>query len=141
MSRILSLAALLLAGLGSAAFAQQPGASIKPSDVAGVWDAKSMVGPQDSVVATSVLIATADTSGWTMKLEGRDLIAVRVVLMGGDSIVTEAGPYPSILRPGLSVTVLRNVSHYKGGQMWGTFEALYSSGDKFSGKVSATRRK
>jgi hypothetical protein len=141
MRRKLSLSALIFAGLTSAPLGQQPAAPIKLSDVAGVWDAKSMVGPTDSVIATSVLTATADTSGWTMKLEGRDLIAVRVVTMGGDSIVTEAGPYPSILRPGLSVTVLRNVSHYKGDQMWGTFEALYSSGDKFSGKVRATRRK
>jgi hypothetical protein len=141
MHRPAVLAAIIVAGITTTVSAQQPAAGIKPSDVAGVWDAKSMVGPNDSVVATSVLTATADTSGWTMKLEGRDLIAMRVVAMGGDSIVTEAGPYPSILRAGLTVTVLRNVSHYKGDTMWGTFEALYSSGDKFSGKVTATRRK
>lgn len=140
MHRPSILAAIILAGMATTASAQQP-AGIKLSDVAGVWDAKSMVGPNDSVVATSVLTATADTSGWTMKLEGRDPIAMRVVAVGGDSIVTEAGPYPSILRPGLTVRVLRNVSHYKGDTMWGTFEALYSSGDKFSGKVTATRRK
>jgi hypothetical protein len=139
MHRPTVLAAIIVAGITTTVSAQQPAAGIKPSDVAGVWDAKSMVGPNDSVVATSVL--TADTSGWTMKLEGRDLIAMRVVAMGGDSIVTVAGPYPSILRAGLTVTVLRNVSHYKGDTMWGTFEALYSSGDKFSGKVTATRRK
>jgi hypothetical protein len=141
MHRRSIFAAIIVAGIATTASAQQPAAGIKPSDVAGVWDAKSMVGPNDSVVATSVLTATADTSGWTMKLEGRDPIAMRVVAMGGDSIVTEAGPYPSILRAGLTVTVLRNVSHYKGDTMWGTFEALYSSGDKFSGKVTATRRK
>ena len=141
MHRPAVFAAIIVAGITTTASAQQPAAAIKPSDVAGVWDAKSMVGPNDSVIATSVLTATADTSGWTMKLEGRDLIVMRVVAMGGDSIVTEAGPYPSILRAGLTVTVLRNVSHYKGDTMWGTFEALYSSGDKFSGKVTATRRK
>ena len=141
MHRPSILAAIILAGSTATASAQQPAAGIKLSDVTGVWDAKSMVGPSDSVVATSVLTATADTSGWTMKLEGRDPIAMRVVAMGGDSIVTEAGPYASILRPGLTVTVLRNVSHYKGDTMWGTFEALYSSGDRFSGKVTATRRK
>ena len=141
MHRSFAITSIVLAACTTTASAQQPAAGIKPSDVAGVWDAKSMVGPNDSVVATSVLTATADTSGWTMKLEGRDLIAVRVVAMGGDSIVTEAGPYPSILRAGLTVTVLRNVSHYKGDSMWGTFEALYSSGDKFSGKVTGTRRK
>ena len=140
MRRSSMLAAFGLAALTSAAAAQQA-TSIKLSEVAGVWDAKSMTGAKDSVVATSVINATADTTGWTMILEGRDPIPLRIVAMGGDSIVTEAGPYPSILRPGLSVTVLRNVSHYKGDQMWGTFEATYSSGDKFSGKVSGTRRK
>ena len=140
MRRSSLLAAFGLAALTSAAAAQQATA-VKLSDVAGVWDANSMIGAKDSVVATSVITATADSTGWTMKLEGRDPIPLRIVAMGGDSIVTEAGPYPSILRPGLSVTVLRNVSHYKGDQMWGTFEATYSSGDKFSGRVSGSRRK
>jgi hypothetical protein len=140
MRRSFLLAAFGFAALTAAAAAQQATA-IKLSDVAGVWDANSMIGAKDSVVATSVITATADSTGWTMKLEGRDPIPLRIVAMGGDSIVTEAGPYPSILRPGLSVTVLRNVSHYKGDRMWGTFEATYSSGDKFSGKVSGTRRK
>lgn len=140
MHRSSVLAAFGLAALTAAAAAQQA-TVIKLSDVAGVWDANSMTGAKDSVIATSVITATADSAGWTMKLEGRDPIPLRIVAMGGDSIVTEAGPYPSILRPGLSVTVLRNVSHYKGDQMWGTFEATYSSGDKFSGKVSGTRRK
>lgn len=140
MRRSLLLAAFGLAALIASAEAQHV-AAIKLADVAGVWEVRSMIGANDSVVATSVINATADTAGWTMKLEGRDPIPLRIVAMGGDSIVTEAGPYPSILRPGLTVTVLRNVSHYKGDQMWGTFEAVYSSGDKFSGKVSATRRK
>jgi len=140
MRRRFVCTAFSLAALTATAVAQQPAAAIKLSDVAGVWDAKSMIGTKDSVVATSVITATADSTGWTMKLEGRDPIPLRVVAIGGDSIVTEAGPYPSILRPGLSVSVLRNVSHYKGDQMWGRFEATYSSGDKFSGKVSATRR-
>lgn len=66
-----------------------------------------------------MLTATANDSGWTMTLTGRDPVAVRVIAMGGDSVVTEAGPY----------------------QMWGTFAAEYSSEDKASGKVTATRRK
>ncbi len=135
-----ALLACISAALTASAAAQQaPG--IKLADVAGVWEAQSMIGANDSVIAASIITATRDTSGWTMTLSGRDPIPLRVVAVGGDSVVTEAGPYPSILRPGVSVTLLRNVSHYKGDEMWGTFEARYSSGDTFSGKVTATRRK
>jgi len=140
MRRTIFIPAVLL-GLTTAAAAQAPAAPIKLADVAGVWDAKSMVGPTDSVGVKTVLTATATDSGWTMTLTGREPVAVRVVAMGGDSIVTEAGPYPSILRAGLTVTSLRMVSHYSGDEMTGMFWAEYSSGDKASGKVTATRRK
>jgi len=109
------------------------------SDVAGTWKVRSMVGPKDSVVAQSVTVATADPKGWIMRLEARPPIPMRIVAVGGDSIVTEAGPYPSILRKGLTVTVLRNVTHYKGDTMTGTFEAHYSSGDVFRGKTEGRR--
>jgi hypothetical protein len=140
MRRTILIPAFIL-GLTTAAAAQQPAAAIKLADVAGVWDAKSMVGPNDSVGVATVLTATATDKGWTMTLTGREPVDVRVVAMGGDSVVTEAGPYPSILRAGQTVTLLRMVSHYSGDQMSGTFWAEYSSGDKASGKVTATRRK
>jgi hypothetical protein len=141
MRRTVLIPAFLL-GLTTAAAAQQPAAGTKPADVAGVWDGKSMIGPNDSVVTTTVLTATADDKGWTMTFPGREQpIAVRVTAMGGDSVVTEAGPYPSILRPGQTVTVLRMVSHYSGDTMTGSFWAEYSSGDKVNGKMTATRRK
>jgi cytochrome bd-type quinol oxidase subunit 1 len=140
MRRTIFLPAFLF-GFTTAVAAQTPAAAIKLADVAGVWDSKSMVGPNDSVVVATVLTATATDSGWTMTLAGREPVAVRVIAMGGDSIVTEAGPYPSILRAGLTVTSLRMVSHYSGDQMKGMFWAEYSSGDKASGRVIATRRK
>lgn len=139
MRRTIFLPAVLF-GFTTAAAAQAP-AAIKLADVAGVWDAKSLVGPNDTVGVKSVLTVTATDSGWTMLLAGRDPIAVRVVAMGGDSVVTEAGPYPSILRAGVTVTSLRTVAHYSGDQMSGMFWAEYSTGDKASGKVTATRRK
>jgi hypothetical protein len=124
MRRTFLIPAIVL-GLTTAAAAQQPAAAIKLADVAGVWDAKTLMGAKDSVVATTVLTATANDTGWTMTFPGRDPIAVRVVAMGGDSVVTEAGPYPSILRAGQTVTLLRMVSHYSGDQMSGTFAALW----------------
>ena len=129
--------AVLIAGTAAAARAQ----GIKPSDVAGTWNNKATVGPKDSVVVTSVTTVSADGKTWTMKFPNRDPIPVRVVAMGGDSIVTEAGPYPSMLRAGQTVTVLRDFSHYKGDKMTGTFEAHYESGDVVKGKQEGTRTK
>jgi hypothetical protein len=100
-----------------------------------------MIGPKDSVVVTTVLTATASGKGWTMKFPKGWPVRLRVVARGGDSVVTEAGPYPSYLRPGQTVKLLRTVSHYKGDQMTGTFVAQYASGDNVSGKLVATRRK
>ena len=75
-----------------------------------------------------------------MKLANREPIPVRVVAVGGDSVVTEAGPYESVLRPGQKVTT-RTVGHYKGDTMTGTIEARYASGDVIRLKTAGTRRK
>lgn len=144
MHRALLLSAVVLAGYVTAASAQQPPPAqrggIKLSDVAGTWDGKTMIGPKDSVIATYTQTATADTTGWTLKFPTRDPYPARIVAMGGDSIVTEVGPYLSILRQD-TVTVLRTTGHYKGDTMTGTFWARYKSGDVLSGKIVATRKK
>jgi len=144
MRPFLLVAAVVAAGYATAAVAQNPAPAkkggIKLADVAGTWDGKSMVGPKDRVVASFVVTATADGKGWTMKFPNRDAIALRVLSSGGDSVVTEAGPYQSILRPGQMVTT-RISGHYKGDTMTGTFEAHYASGDVLRGKAAATRRK
>jgi hypothetical protein len=122
-----------------AAAAAQGG--IKLSDVAGTWTVQSLVGPKDSVLITTTVIATADGKGNTMQFPNHEPIPVRVVAVGGDSVVTEAGPYPSALRPGQTVTLLRSIGHYKGDALTGTFEARYSSGDVVKGKAVGTRKK
>src|SRR5213594_3641327 len=117
MRPFLLVTAVLAAGYATATVAQNPAPAkkggIKLADLAGTWDGKSMVGPKDSVVATFVVTATADGKGWTMKLSDRDPIPTRILAMGGDSIVTESGP----------------------------FQAHYASGDVLRGKAAATRRK
>ena len=136
------LVSAALAGFSGVAGAQQPAAGIKLADVAGVWDGKSMVGPKDSVVLTSVMTLTADGKGWTLAFPNRtEAVPVRVVSTGGDSIVTEAGPYPSALRPGVTVKLLQMVAHFKGNELWGTWSTQYDNGDKAAGKLTGTRRK
>jgi hypothetical protein len=116
-------------------------AAQKAPGVAGSWNEKTMIGPKDSVVATFVLTIAADLKSATIKFPNRDPIPTRILAMGGDSIVTEAGPYPSVLRPGQTVTSLRAVAHYKGNTMRGTFEAQYANGAVVKGKTKAKRAK
>jgi hypothetical protein len=110
---------------------------IRLANVAGTWNTKWMTGPNDSVIVTSVI--SAHGKAWTMTFPEREPIPVRVVAIGGDSIVTEAGPYPSTRRPGQIVTLVRSVSHYRGNIMTGTFEASYSGGHVTQGKTAGTR--
>lgn len=144
MHRMSIVSLALAVGVTTGASAQQMAGmsmGLKMSDIAGVWDAKTMVGPNDSVVVTEVLTVTADGKGWTMAFPGRaEAVPVKMVSMSGDSVVTDAGPYPSALRAGQMVTV-HMVAHYKGDTMWGTALAVYGSGDKVNLKMSAMRRK
>ena len=137
MHRILLLSTIVIA-YAAPARAQNPppaqGGGLKLSDVAGTWDNKS-----DSAVA-SVVTVSADGKTWTLTFTGRKPIPTRVVASGADSIVTEAGPFPSVLRPGQTVTVVRNVGHYKGNTVTGTYEAHYASGSVLKGTFSGTRR-
>ena len=81
-------------------------------------------------VVESELTATADTSGWTLTRPDRKTVPVRVVAVGGDSIITEAGPYESALRKGVQVRA-RMVLRLQEGKLVGTTEARYarSGGD------------
>jgi hypothetical protein len=116
-------------------------ASTKPA-VAGTWAMENTVktaAGKDTVV-TSLLTATADTNGWVTHLAGRDAIPTRVVAMGGDSVVTEAGPFQSVVRPGQTVTTHETL-HFKDDAIWGTIEARYSNGEVVKGAVKGTRSK
>jgi hypothetical protein len=132
------VSAALVAGFAATAGAQ---GSMKSPDVTGTWALKGSVGPNDSVVVSSVMKATADSKTWTLTYPNRDPLPLRVVASGGDSVVTEAGPYPSMLRKGQTVTLLHTVAHIKGDMLTGWFEAHYSSGDVVKGKEEGTRSK
>lgn len=110
--------------------AQQPPAAarrgISLADMAGRWNVRAMPATGDSTLVTYQLVATADTTGWNVTFPNRPPIAARVVAVAGDSIVTEVGPYQSVLRKGVTVWT-RNVSRLHGGNLVGTFTAHYST--------------
>jgi len=137
---VVTCAALLTACAKSAD--RQAGApAIALADVAGQWTMRAMPESSDSTLVTFGMVATADGAGWMMTAPNRDPIPMRVVAVDGDSIVTEAGPYESLIRPGVMVTT-RVVNRLREGRMVGTFVARYSPSGADSvlyGRTEGTR--
>jgi hypothetical protein len=115
-------------------------APISLADVAGKWKIRST----DEAGGTPVeveMVATADTSGWTLTGPDGKPVPLRVVAMEGDSIVTEAGPYESFVRKGVQVRT-RTVNRLEGDKLVGTIEATYTtkSGDSVVKRLSEASR-
>ena len=123
-----------------AAEAKASASAVSLADFAGTWKLTSMDVAGGNVVE-SELVATADTSGWTLTGPKRKPIPVRVLAVAGDSVVIESGPYESFIRKGVQVTT-RTVNRLQGDKMVGTMEARYAlkGGDSVSQrKVEGTR--
>ena len=110
--------------VGEAPAAEEATATISLADVAGTWNVRSTVDGSEGTAVTYDMVATADRSGWSLKFPDRDPIPVRVVAVEGDSIVTEAGPFESVLRKGVQVST-RVVSRLQDGKLVGTTTARY----------------
>jgi hypothetical protein len=91
---------------------------------AGDWELKQWNTGGDTI-PTLILHATADTTGWTAKFASRDPIPVRVIDSSGDLVVTEMGPFPSVIRPGVTVTV-QFINRLYGTQLRGHLLAIYN---------------
>ena len=99
-------------------------ATISLADVAGTWKVRSTVEGDESTVVTYDMVATADRSGWSINFPKREPIPVRIVAVEGDSIVSEAGPFESVLRKGVQVST-QVVSRLQDGKLVGTTVARY----------------
>lgn len=133
--RVFPIAAAMLCVTAVAGGAQQP---ITAKDLVGTWKIQAMIGPKDSVVSTSTTTRKSDGTA-TVQFPKQQPIEVRTLTIGGDSVVTEVGPYPSVLRPGQTVTT-QSTGHVKGNNMTGTFVAVYSTGDTLRGKISGKKQ-
>ena len=112
------------------------------SDVAGRWRMRA-IGHRGDSLTVYELSAASDTSGWTITFPNRPPIPLRVLAVGGDSIVTEAGPYPSVLQRNVAVRSLRAVNRLEGDRLVGTFVARYDTDAADSvlyGRHEGTRR-
>jgi hypothetical protein len=99
--------------------------TISLADVAGSWTIRNMAENNDSVLVTTELTATADPAGWVQLLPGRPPLPMRV-RVDGDSIMTEMGPFESVLRPGTQVTT-NGVYRLENGMLRGTTTAHYKT--------------
>ena len=99
-------------------------APLSLADVAGKWVIHTMAENSDSVLVTSEMTATADTSGWMTMIPGRPAMPTRVIEVAGDSVTTEFGPFNSVLRPGTQVTT-RTVMRLRDGKLVGILTAHY----------------
>ena len=99
-------------------------APINLADVAGKWNMRSVPTTGADTSATPyVLTATSNTSGWTITFAGRKPMAVQV-RTDGDSVMIDAGPFPSVRRKAVQVTT-NSVSRLQGGNFVGTTTAHY----------------
>lgn len=102
---------------------EPPGISL--ADVSGTWIVNATA-ETGQTVPQFELVATADRSGWEIHFPDREPVLMRVVEIAGDSIVTEAGPYESVLRPGVQVTT-HAVYRLEGDRLIGTTTAHYQT--------------
>jgi hypothetical protein len=93
--------------------------------VAGRWNMQARAEATDSLLVRYVLDTKADTSGWTLTMADRPPTPIRVVAVEGDSIRIAAGPYPSVLRRGVSVSTA-GVLRLRDGMLVGTSVATYT---------------
>jgi len=89
----------------SAAVAPAPAAPapLALADVAGSWKMHNVPASGTDTTATDVvLVATADTTGWSITLPGGTKVPLHVVA-AGDSIVATSDVYSSVRRKGVKV--------------------------------------
>jgi hypothetical protein len=110
--------------MADAAAAPAAPAPLALADVAGKWTVQLMSETGDSTLSTYEMVATADTTGWEIHFPKRPPVPVRVLAVDGDSIVTEAGPFESVLRKGVQVTS-RSVHRMQDGKLMSAITAHY----------------
>ena len=127
----LSCALLLIAcGGGDKAPAADSAAAVMPAptvnlaEVSGKWSMVNMAEGSDSVLVTAEMSATGSSDGWTITLPGRPPMPMRISV-SGDSIMSETGPYESVLRKGVQVTT-NGLMRMVDGKLVGTTVAHYS---------------
>jgi hypothetical protein len=119
-----------------AAVAPAPPAALSLSNLAGKWNMRTMNAAGDSTLVVFVLHATSTLTGWTLNFAKRAPVPVQVVV-AGDSLIMDAGPYPSVLRKHVMVTT-HSVTRLQDGKLVGATVAHYATSSADSVKSLRT---
>ena len=93
--------------------------------VAGMWNVNVMPADRDTVL-TSYVLNTTDSTAWKFTFAGRtDEIPMRITGISGDTLMTEAGPFESALRPGQQVSI-KSKNVLQDGKLVGMIDANYA---------------
>jgi len=116
-------------GMAAAADTATSSSAASLTAVAGKWQTHSLSEAGDTL-GTAELRATADSTGWTLTFPRQKPIPVRVLTVGGDSIVT-AAEYPDFADKKAQIHS-RAVLRFQGDKMVGTLEAHILKGSSDS---------
>jgi hypothetical protein len=96
------------------------------SSVAGTWHIVSTPTEGGDTSSTkSTLMATSDTTGWTLNFAGRKPVPLHV-MTSGDSLIATSGEYESVRRKGVTVTTT-SVYRLQGDKLVGSTVAHYNT--------------
>jgi hypothetical protein len=105
-----------------AAVAPAP-AAIVLADLAGKWNVVAIPESGDTTPTKFVLQIAATPDGWTQTYQN-GLVVKPTIVVAGDSITSDAGPYSSVRRKGVKVTT-HGVMRKQGDKLVGTSTAHY----------------
>lgn len=103
-------------------------AAMSIESLAGTWNFRVMGMDNDSTLTTHVLTATGDPTGWSFMQPNGEKVAVRNVVVAGDSLTSQAGPFSSGVLKGRRVREIRNVYRLQDGKLVGIVTATYETG-------------
>jgi hypothetical protein len=115
--------------------AQATSVGVSLADVAGTWNiTATLLTEEPTIITYSVIARDTDEQpdpsepSWILNLDEptREHIVIRIVSVDGDSIVGVAGPFESVLREDVMVTI-RTVSRLQGEMLVGTLTATYDT--------------
>lgn len=113
-------------------------AALSLADVAGRWRVDVMPENSDSTILTYELMATADGQGWMIMFPDRADHVPMQARVDGDSIIAQAGPFPSALRADVNVSTTSSM-RLENGQLVGMTTARYETTGADSVTVLRTR--
>jgi hypothetical protein len=110
----------------NAAVAPAPApAPLALADVAGSWNMRAVpASGTDTSATTMVLVATADTSGWSLNFPDGQKVPL-TVSVAGDSLVTTSAPFTSQRRKGGVKVTTTTTMRLENGTLAGTTVARY----------------